>query len=75
MSFLDFSVPKGIAEIQNLINTTTLRHEATGVVVELSLNKIVNLEFDEICTAEHVKNVINEAFLRLQMEIVNKYQA
>ena len=55
--------------INHLSNTITVKHEHTWVVVEVVPNKIVSLEFEEICTAPHIKNVVNGAFHERQTQI------
>jgi len=44
------------------------------VVEEVAPNKIVRLEFEEIGTAPHIKNVVNAAFHKRQTQIQNQAQ-
>ena len=74
MNFIGIPSQAKLQFINNLINTITIKHEDTGVVVEVAHNQIVSLEFDEICTAPHLKNVLNAAFAKLEIQTKHNFQ-
>lgn len=62
-----------LGKLKNLLSECHVKHEEFGVLVEVAPNKIVRLEIEPICTAEHIQNVINTAFQKLQMEMINNF--
>ena len=71
MSFRGITLQVKLQFINHLSNTITVKHEHMRVVVEVAPNKIVRLEFEEIGTVLHVKNVVNATFHKRQTSTQN----
>ena len=74
MNFIGIPSQAALQFFNNSLKNNTINHEDTGVMMEVAHNQILSLEFDEICTAPHLKNVLNAAFAKLEIQTKHNFQ-